>query len=147
MRLIFVRDDSPTARRRAQQTQDRLDAGGPLLEPGAAVEIAQKRRGVAAYEAEGSRSLAVFVGVLGLACFALAWVLRDRPDGRFAAVLVGIALVVLAVMTPRWMRRRYERDRQLVEHDDQQRAGRVGPPPPPPPPGPATQRPDREGER
>jgi len=30
MRLIYVRNDAPLARRRAQQTQERLRAGGPL---------------------------------------------------------------------------------------------------------------------
>lgn len=34
VRLHFIRDDNPLARRRAEETQARIAAGGPLLLPG-----------------------------------------------------------------------------------------------------------------
>ncbi|WP_282702638.1 hypothetical protein [Streptomyces sp. CC219B] len=42
-RLVYVRDDSPLARRRAGQTLDRLRTGGALLPPGG-VEMATRRQ-------------------------------------------------------------------------------------------------------
>ncbi|MEU5308764.1 hypothetical protein [Streptomyces sp. NPDC021562] len=151
MRMIFVRNDSPTARQRAWQTHDRLRAGGPLLAtwtvpgaaPGAAdsvtaVDMASKRRGLAAYEANGIKGFVVFIAVLSLGCFILAWVLRDSPNTPLAvmAAVLGIAVAVAAALTPRWMKQWYEKNRRLVDLYDQQRSGQVGPPPPPPPPGP-----------
>jgi hypothetical protein len=161
MRLIFVRNDSPTARQRAQQAQDRLRAGSPLLpmwaapaeEPGTtspltATEMASKRRGLAAYEANGVRGFAVFIALLSLAFFALAWMQRDTPGAALALMVLGIPLAVTAALTPRWMRRWYEKNRRLVDLYDQQRAGQVGPPPPPPPlrpPGPTDRHPGEWG--
>ncbi|MGW1052028.1 hypothetical protein [Streptomyces sp. NPDC002521] len=149
IRLTFVRNDSPTARRRAQQSQDRLRAGGPLLQtwaapaaqpgitrPITAAEVASKRRGLGAYEANGSKKFAVFIAVLSLGCFVLAWVLRDRPGAALAMVVVlGIPLAVAAALTPKWMKRWYEKNRRLVDLYDQERAGLVEPPSPPPLPG------------
>ncbi|MFE3162754.1 hypothetical protein [Streptomyces sp. NPDC059224] len=149
MSLVFVRNDSPTARQRAVQTHDRLRAGGPLLmawavqAPGegqaapqttlTAVELASKRRGLAAYESNGIRGLVVLVAVLSVGCLVLAWALRHGP---FAAVvlaaLFAVALAVLAAFVPSLTRRWYEKNRRLVDLYDQQRAGGVGPPPPPP---------------
>lgn len=157
MRLLFVRNDSPTARQRAWQTRDRLRVGGPLLPqwtiPGAAAgtvvsltatDMASKRRGVAAYEAKGIRGLVVFVASLSLGCFTLAWTVRDSPTTVLAMMLVavGAALGVAAGMTPRWTKKWYEENRQLVDLYDQQRFGQVGPPPPPPPLRPTEHRPD-----
>ncbi|MFC7894665.1 hypothetical protein [Streptomyces sp. NPDC057381] len=147
MRLIYLRNDSPTARQRAWQTQARLAAGGPLLsmwmapgaEPGtvrpiSAFEIARKRRGIETYESNGVRGLAVFIGLLSLGCFVLVGVLRDRSIAGLAVLgILGVALAVAAVLVPRWLRRWYERDRRLVDLYDRQRSGHVGPPPPPPP--------------
>ncbi|MGW7407360.1 hypothetical protein ACWGI9_27200 [Streptomyces sp. NPDC054833] len=150
MRLIFVRNDSPTARLRAQQAQGRLRAGGPLLQtwaapaaqpgttvPVTAVDMASTRRGLAAYEANGVKGLAVFIGLLSLGCFLLAWALRDKPGAALAMVVLGIPLAVAAALIPRWTKRWYEKNRRLVDLYDQQRAGQVGPPPPAPPPGPS----------
>ncbi|WP_151479358.1 hypothetical protein [Streptomyces albicerus] len=154
IRLIFVRNDSPTARQRAQQTHGRLRAGGPLLQvwaapaaqPGAttpvtAIDMASKRRGLAAYEANGVKGFAVFVALLSLGCFIVAWVQRDTPGTALAMVMLGIPLAVTAALIPRWTKRWYEKNRRLVDLYDQQRAGQVGPPPPPPAPGPTDQRP------
>jgi hypothetical protein len=158
IRLIFVRNDSPLARQRAQQTQDRLRAGGPLLQtwaapaapPGttrhvSAVEVASARRGLAAYESNGVKGFAVFIALLSVGCFIIAWALRDTPGAALAMVVLGIPLAVTAALTPRWMKRWYEKNRRLVDLYDQQRAGQVGPPLPPPPPGPAANR--HPGER
>ncbi|MFC7262204.1 hypothetical protein [Streptomyces lutosisoli] len=147
-RMIYVRNDSPEVRRRAQQTLDRLRAGGPLLSvwvgPGAkpgeawpisAIEMASMRRGIDAYESHGVRGFAVFVGLLSLGCFGLAWAHRDMPGAALAVVvMLGIPLAVTAALTPRWMKRWHEKNRRLVQLYDQQRSGRVGPPPPLPPP-------------
>ncbi|MEU9972441.1 hypothetical protein [Streptomyces sp. NPDC051014] len=155
MRLVFVRNDSPTARRRAAQTQDRLRAGGPLLMtwavpvPGTgqaasqpaltAVELASKRRALAAYESNGVRGLVVLASVLGAGCLVLAWALRNGPVGAVvAAILFAVALAVAAALVPSLTRRWYEKNRRLVDLHDRQRAGAVGPPPPPP---------DRFGQR
>ncbi|MCT9009401.1 hypothetical protein [Streptomyces rhizosphaerihabitans] len=157
IRLVFVRNDSPTARQRAQRTQDRLCAGGPLLptwnapSPGAqpgttrpvtAVEMASARRGLIAYEAHGARGFALLVGLLGLGSLIVAGVLRDRPGAAFAVLLVfAIPFTVTAAFIPRWMKRWYEKNRRLVDLYDQQRTGWVEPPPPPPGPsgrGPGT---------
>jgi hypothetical protein len=146
-RLRYLRDDSPEVRRRAQQTQDRLRAGGPLLpvwgvpgaQPGAtrpisAIEIASARRNVTAYETNnGAKGLVVFVALLSLGFFLLTWVQRDSPGAALALATAGVSLGVVATLTPRWMRQWYERNRRLVRLYDQQRSGRVGPPPPPPP--------------
>ncbi|MGW2651534.1 hypothetical protein ACWC2T_43345 [Streptomyces sp. NPDC001393] len=146
IRLIFVRNDSPTARLRAQQSQDRLRAGGPLLQtwvpstaqpeasmPVTGAEMASKRRGLAAYEANGSKKFTALIAVLSIGSFVLAWVLRDRPGAALAVVVVlAIPLAVTAVLTPKWMKGWYENNRRLVDLYDQQRAGQVGPPPPPP---------------
>ncbi|MFD5154514.1 hypothetical protein [Streptomyces mutabilis] len=147
MRLIYLRNDSPTARQRAWQTHARLAAGGPLLpmwmapgaEPGtvrpiSAFEIAQKRRGIEAYETNGVRGLAVFCGLLSLGCFVLVGVLRGKSLAGLAVLaILGITLAVAAVLVPRLLRHWYERDRRLVDLYDRQRSGWVAPPPPPPP--------------
>lgn len=154
MRLVFVRNDSPTARQRASQTQDRLRAGGPLLmawaipTPGAepvvpqtltAVEVASKRRGLAAYQSNGIRGLVVLAALLSVGCLVLAWKLRHGPGAVVVpAALFAVALAVLAVLVPSLARRWYEKNRRLVDLYDQQRAGRVGPPPPPPGPTPGS---------
>ncbi|MFC8965110.1 hypothetical protein [Streptomyces sp. NPDC057094] len=148
IRLVLVRNDSPTARQRAQQTQDRLRAGGPLLPtwnaPGAqpgttrpvtAEEMTAARRGVTAYEANGAKRFALVVALLSLGCFIVAGVLRGRPGAALAVLVVfAVPLAVTAALIPRWMKRWYEKNRRLVDLYDQQRIGQVGPPPPPPGP-------------
>ncbi|MER5520421.1 hypothetical protein [Streptomyces sp. NPDC002763] len=154
MRLVFVRNDSPTARQRASGTHDRLRVGGPLLmawaiqAPGpgqaapqtlTAVELASKRRGLAAYETNGIRGLVALVAVLSVGCLVVAWALRHGPVAAVVlAALFAVALAVLAVLIPSLTRRWYEKNRRLVDLYDQQRAGRVGPPPPPPGPVPGS---------
>ncbi|WP_406173048.1 hypothetical protein [Streptomyces sp. NBC_00996] len=157
LRLIYVRNDSPTARRRAQETHQRLYTGGPLLPtwmaPGAqpgttrpvtSLEMASARQGLAAYETNGVKGFAAFIGLLGLGCFALAWAGRDTLGVALFMVVMGILLAVVAALTPGWRKRWYEKNRRLVELYDQQRAGQVGPPPPPPP-GPVDRRGDERG--
>lgn len=148
IRLVFVRNDSPTARQRAQQAQDRLRAGGPLLptwdapasqsgttRPVTAEEMASTRRGVTAYETNGAKRFAFFVALLSLGCFVVAGVLRDRPGAALAVLVIfAIPLAAIATLIPRWMKRWYEKNRQLVDLYDQQRIGQIGPPPPPPGP-------------
>lgn len=155
IRLVFVRNDSPAARQRAQRTQERLRAGGPLLpawdapaaQPGTvrpvtAEEMMSARRGVTAYEADGAKSSALVVALLSLGCFIVAGALRDRPGAALAVLVVfAVPLAVTAALIPRWMKRRYEKNRRLVDLHDRQRIGRVGPPPPPPPPGPSDRHP------
>ncbi|WP_328768968.1 hypothetical protein [Streptomyces sp. NBC_00286] len=160
MRLIYERNDSPTARRRAQQTVDRLRAGGPLLAPWAApgpqpgttslksaIEIAAVRRRLAAYEASGAKGLVVLTALLSLGFLALAWVARGSLGGVIILSMVAVCLAVVAVLIPRWLTRWYEKNRQLIRLYDQQRHGHVGPPPPPPPHpnGPADRQPGQEG--
>lgn len=146
VRLTYVRDDSPSARQRARQTQERLRTGGPLLpmwgvpgpQPGSiwpvtAVGMVSARQRVAAYEANGVKGPAVGVALLGLGCFALAWVLRGSPGPALGVGVPGVLLVVVAALTPHWAKRWYERNRQLVRLYDGQRSGTVAPPSPPPP--------------
>ncbi|MFB7085445.1 hypothetical protein [Streptomyces sp. NPDC056296] len=112
------------------------------------IEMASTRRKLTAYEenANGGRRLAVVLALLSLGCFALAWVLHDRPGAAVALASLGAPLAVVAALTPRWMRRWYEKNRRLMDLHDQQRAGRGGPVPPPPAPGPPTdRRPGDEG--
>ncbi|MFG2683277.1 hypothetical protein [Streptomyces sp. NPDC048392] len=146
LRLVFVRDDSPTARQRALQSRERLLSGGSLLQTWMApaehlgessavtdVEMASTRRKLAAYEENpnGGRNLAAVLTLVSLGCLVLAGVLRDRPGAAVAMVVLGVPFAVVAALTPRWMRRWYEKNRRLMDLHDQQRAGRVGPPPPP----------------
>lgn len=150
-RLTFVRNDSPDVRRRAQQTLNRLHAGGPLLPPTwmspdtqgslpryvSAVEVAQARRNLTAYETNGVSGLAVIIGLISLGFLTLAWVRCDTLGAALVLLGVGVLLAVMAILTPRWLRRWHERDRELVRRYDRQRSSPGGPPPPPgPPPGP-----------
>ncbi|NUQ99519.1 MAG: hypothetical protein HOY79_24195 [Streptomyces sp.] len=145
VRLTYVRNDSPPARRRAWQTQERLRAGGPLLpvwevpgpQPGSvwpvtAVAMASTRQRVAAYEASGAKGPAVGFALLGLGCFVLAWVVRGTPGPALGMGVLGVLLGAVAALTPRWAKRWYERNRQLVRIYDRQRSGTVAPPSPPP---------------
>ncbi|WRZ90048.1 hypothetical protein OHB54_13835 [Streptomyces sp. NBC_01007] len=148
IRMVFVRNDSPTARQRARRTQDRLGTGGPLLptwavpaaQPGTtrpvtAVEMASARRGVTTYGANGAKASALFVALLSLGCFIVSGVLRDRPGAALAVLVVfAVPLAVTAVLIPQWMKHWYERNRRLVDPYGQQRIGRIGHPPPPPGP-------------
>ncbi|GAA5211486.1 hypothetical protein GCM10023323_43320 [Streptomyces thinghirensis] len=149
-RMIYLRDDSPDVRRRAQHTVDRLRAGGPLFPqvgapagmrpvPGrqiAPMEAASARRNMTAYETHGSRGLVIIAALLGTATLVLAWVAREALGGAVALLLVAALLGVVAALIPRWMRSWYEYNRRKVTRYDQQRSQRWGPPPPPAPPPP-----------
>ncbi|MGW0827456.1 hypothetical protein [Streptomyces sp. NPDC002845] len=150
VRLIYVRNDSPTARLRAQQTLERLRAGGPLLpawvvpgdQPGttrlvSGFQMASIRQRLAAYEASGVKGLVTLTALLSLGFLALAWAARDSLEGLIVLSTVAACLAVAAALLPRWLKRWYERNRELVRLYDRQRFGHVGPPPPPPPLGPA----------
>ncbi|MGY0067891.1 hypothetical protein ACWZEH_13890 [Streptomyces sp. QTS137] len=146
MRLVYTRNDSATARLRARQAVDRLSTGGPILPPWVApgprpgttrvmsgVETAAIRRRLAVYEANGAKGLVVLPALLGLGVLALAWAARGSPAGAIVLSTVAVCMVVAAVLLPRWLRRWYERNRQLIRLHDRERHGHVGPPPPPPP--------------
>ncbi|MFD4633279.1 hypothetical protein ACFVYR_25385 [Streptomyces sp. NPDC058284] len=145
-RMVFSRDDSPDAQQRAAATLNRVRGGGPVLpdlpatpagrvSPGAA---AVARRSVAAYESSSAKGLAVVIGLVGVGALLAAVALRDSPANAIAAVVVGVLFFAMAVATPSLMRRRYARDRAIVDRFNQERAADAGvPPPPPPPPGPA----------
>ncbi|MGW1746320.1 hypothetical protein ACWCRD_12010 [Streptomyces sp. NPDC002092] len=145
VRLTYVRNDSPPARRRAWQTQERLRAGGPLLpvwgvpgpQPGSvwpvtAVGMASTRQRVAAYEANGAKGPVVGFALLALGCFVFAWVVRGTPGPALGMGVLGVLLGAVAALAPRWAKRWYERNRQLVRLYDRERSGTVAPPQPPP---------------
>lgn len=146
-RMVYLRNDSPEVRQRAQGTLDRLRVGGPLLSqawaPGAMprvlgspitpVEAASARRNVTAYETNGSRGLAIFAALLSVGFLALAWAARGSLGGVIALLVVAALLAVVAALIPRWMRSWYERNQQKVARFSQQRSQQWGPPPPPPP--------------
>jgi predicted small integral membrane protein len=146
-RMVYLRNDSPDVRQRAQSTLDRLRAGGPLLSqawaPGAVprvlgspitpVEAAAARRNVTAFETNGSRGLVIFVALLSIGFVALAWVARDSLGGAIALLVMAGLLAVVAALIPRLMRSWYERNQQRVARFSQQRSQQWGPPPPPPP--------------
>lgn len=150
IRMIFIRNDAPNVRRRAQETLNRIHAGGPLLppqtfvpgtQPGslvpvAPIQAAQARRGIAAYETHGSKGLVVFIALLGFGFLLLAWVRRDTLDAALVLAALAVALAVAAAVTPRWMRRWHDRNQRLVRRFDQARNHQVGLPPAPPPPPP-----------
>ncbi|MFD5803518.1 hypothetical protein [Streptomyces sp. NPDC127020] len=149
-RLIYLRDDSPDVRRRAQHTMARLRAGGPVFPPSvpagmppvpgrqiAPMEAVSARQNVTAYETHGSRGLVVIAGLLGAAFLVLAWVAREAIGGAVALLAAAALSAVVAVLIPRWMRNWYERNRRKVARFDWQRSRQWGPPPPPAPPPPA----------
>lgn len=153
--MTLQRLASEPSRLRAGCAQaDRSCRCGPTLlpQPGTttpvtAIDMASKRRGLAAYEANGVKGFVVLVALLSLGCFILAWVQRGTPGAALAMVVMGIPLAVAAALIPRWTKSWYEKNRRLVDLYDQQRAGQVGPPPPPPPPpaGPTDQHPGEWG--
>ncbi|MFD0208429.1 hypothetical protein ACFVH9_04645 [Streptomyces hirsutus] len=149
-RMIYLRDDSPDVRQRAQHTGDRLRAGGPLFPqtrppvgmppvPGrqiAPMEAASARQNMTAYETHGSRGLVIIASFLGIAFLLLAWVVREALGGAIALLVAAALMGVVAILTPRWMRNWYEYNRQKVTRFNQQRSQQWGPPPPPAPPPP-----------
>ncbi|MER7777404.1 hypothetical protein ABTZ21_20820 [Streptomyces sp. NPDC096191] len=160
MRMVYIRNDSATARLRAQQTADRLRGGGPLLppwvgpgpQPGttrvmSGIEIAAIRRRLVTYEASGAKGLVVLAALLSFGFLALAWAARGSLGGVIALLVVAVGLAVAAALVPRWLARWYEKNRQLIRLHDRERHGHVGPPPPPPPyPGNAVDRRPGEGK-
>ncbi|MFJ6566800.1 hypothetical protein ACIQNU_05235 [Streptomyces sp. NPDC091292] len=156
-RMIYVRNDSPEVRLRVQGAVERMRAGGPLLPQvwgavGAphggrrlitATEAASARRSITAYETHGATSVVVLVALLSLGCFVLVWVRRDVPGPAVGLAVVGAALAATALLTPRLMKRWYERNRQTVARFEQARNQQWGPPPPPPGKG---THPDQRGE-
>ncbi|MGW0827457.1 hypothetical protein [Streptomyces sp. NPDC002845] len=149
-RMIYLRDDSPDVRQRAQYTMDRLRAGGPLFPqtwapvgmppvPGrqiAPMEAASARRNMTAYETHGSRGLVIIAALLSIAFLVLAWVARDALGGAIALLVVAALLGVVAALIPSWMRSWYEYNRRKVTRFNQQRSQQWGPPAPPAPPPP-----------
>ncbi|MER6150565.1 hypothetical protein ACWGPD_23280 [Streptomyces hirsutus] len=147
-RMIYLRDDSPDVRQRAQHTWDRLRAGGPLFPqvwppggtppvPGrqiAPMEAASARQNMTAYETHGSRGLVIIASLLGIAFLVLAWVAREALGGAIALLVAAALMGGVAILTPRWMRSWYEYNRRKATHFDQQRSQQWGPLPPPAPP-------------
>jgi len=145
-RMVFSRDDSPDARRRAEVAVGRIRAGGPVLfaspaslhAPGevSPLAAAAARRNVAAYESSSAKGLAAIIGLVGLGAVLAAVALRDRPGAAVAVVIIGLLLFATALATPSLMRRWYKRNQELVSRFNNARAAEHGtPPPPPPPPG------------
>ncbi|MEU2622132.1 hypothetical protein ABZ642_29080 [Streptomyces sp. NPDC007157] len=159
--LVYLRDDSPDVRRRTQDTLNRLRSGGPLLpmvwppattpngavRPVTAEQAASARQGMAAYESHGSRGLVVIAALFGIGSLLLAWVARQVPAASVALLLGAVAMAVVAVLVPRWMKSWYERSRRLVDGFEQQRSRRWGSPPPPPPSAPGAGPADPAGNR
>ncbi|MCX4548549.1 hypothetical protein [Streptomyces sp. NBC_01500] len=147
-RMVYVRNDSPEVRQRAHATVARLRAGGPLLpgtwgapgpldaagRPISAVEVASARRSVGAYEANGAKGFVVFAALISLACLVIAWLQRDTSATAYPLMVVGVFFAVTAAFIPRWLRRWYERNREMVSRFEQGRILRGDVPPPPPPP-------------
>ncbi|MFE7813968.1 hypothetical protein ACFU5P_18805 [Streptomyces sp. NPDC057433] len=149
-RMIYLRDDFPDARQRAQHTLDRLRAGGPVFPqartpvgvppvPGrqiAPMEATSARQNMTAYETHGSRGLVIIASLLGVAFLALAWVAREALGGAIALLIAAALMGVVATMVPRWMKIWYEYNRRKVTRFNEQRSQQWGPPPPPGPPPP-----------
>ncbi len=147
-RMVYLRDDSPDVRQRAQNTLDRLRVGGPLLpevwapaglphvlgRPISPMEAASARRNMTAYETHGSRGLVIIAAVLSVAFLVLAWVARGALGGVIALVAAAALFGVAAPLIPRWMESWYRHNKQKVDRFNQQRSQQWGPPPPPPPP-------------
>lgn len=142
-RMVFSRDDSPDARRRAEATVSRLRGGGPVLPalPSSSqaphqvtpVAAAAARRNVAAYESSSSKSLAFIVGLVGLGVALAAVALRDRPGAAIALFVIGLVLSATALATPTLMKRWYERNQKIEADFNAARATERSTPPPPPP--------------
>lgn len=142
-RMVFSRDDSPDARRRAAATMSRLRGGGLVLPalPSSSqaphqvnpVAAAAARRNVAAYESSSSKGLAFIVGLVGLGAVLAAIALRDRPHAAIALFVIALVLFAIALATPTLMKHWYERNRKIEADFNAARAAECGTPPPPPP--------------
>lgn len=139
-RMVYLRDDSPDVRQRAQGTRDRLRTGGPIFSqpwmqagtppgigrPVSPIEAAAARRNASAYETHGAKGIVVFVALLSVGCFALAWALRDTVGTFLGCLGLGVLLAAGAAFTPRLMRVWYERNRAVVTRFGQQQSSPGG---------------------
>lgn len=94
------------------------DTQGSLPRYVSAVEVAQARRNLIAYETNGVSGLAVIIGLISLGFLTLAWARCDTLGAALVLLGVGVLLAVVAILTPRWLRRWHERDRELVRRYD-----------------------------
>lgn len=141
-RMVFSRDDSPDARRRAEATIIRLRGGDPVLPALSSsaqalhqvnpVAAAAARRNVAAYESSSSKGLAFIVALVGLGAVSAAVALRDRPGAAIALFVIALVLFATALATPTLMERWYERNREIEADFNAARAAERGTPPPRP---------------
>lgn len=155
-RMVFSRDDSPEARRRAEATMSRMRGGGPVLPAAPAsaqtlrqvtpVAAAAARRNVAAYESSSSKGLAFIVGLVGLGAVLAAVALRDRPGTAIALSVIALVLLATALATPPLMKRWYERNQKIEADFNAARAAERGTPPPPPPGSPGQGGSGRNGQ-
>lgn len=156
-RLLFTRDDSPGARRRAQATLARVQAAGswsaatqpwpgavphkpsaatapPLIHPERA---ARAQRQAKAYEGWHPARLISVCCVFAVGFFTLAWAVRETVPTAVGSCLVGLLCLVGAVLGPRYTRRWHRENLQLLERFRRQQAAQLPVPPPSSPSPPA----------
>ncbi|MFF2923228.1 hypothetical protein ACFVTP_12630 [Streptomyces celluloflavus] len=158
-RLIFVRDDSPASRQRAQATLSRVQAAstwsavtqpwpGPvpidpsLIHPERA---ARAQRNIKAYKGWHPAQLISLCCVAAAGFFTLAWSAREAAPAAAGSCLVGILCLVGAALGPRYTRNWHQKNLQLLEDFRRQQAGQFPVPPPSPPPPPAGPHRDQMG--
>ncbi|WP_148312623.1 hypothetical protein [Streptomyces noursei] len=149
IRLNFIRDDSPTARQRAQAAIARVQAAEnwqALATQNWSVSQASDphlvtplRAAKATRETKGSEGLhpsqVVITFTFGaLVCFSMALAAHDSAAVSMASCVIGALFVIGAVLGPRYARNRQKRNLELLEKFRQQEAARFWVPPPPPPP-------------
>ncbi|MCB5908200.1 hypothetical protein [Streptomyces pinistramenti] len=150
-RLIFVRDDSPASRQRAQATLARVQAAGtwsavtqpwpgPVLFDPSLIHperAARARRDTKAYEGWHPAQLVGLCCIAAAGLFTLAWAARETVPAVVGSCLVGILFLAGAALGPRYTRKWHQKNLQLLEDFRRQQAAQFPvPPPPPPPPGP-----------
>ncbi|MCZ2526996.1 hypothetical protein [Streptomyces sp. HB2AG] len=144
--LVFVRDDNPLARRRAQQALQRLRSGQGWQAPGehpvwgrpdggiSAVRAAEARAALVNADKWSPALLSGFCILMAAVLAALAVRLADSPVLAVVPACGAVACLVAAVFGTRWARAWEARNRRVVELYERQRASSDGLPPPPPPP-------------
>ncbi|GAA2506719.1 hypothetical protein GCM10010406_49170 [Streptomyces thermolineatus] len=147
--LVFVRDDDPVARRRAQQTLQRIRSGQGWRAPGehrawgrpdggiSAARAAEARAALANADRWSPALLSGFSVLTAAFLAALAVRLADSPVLAVVPACGAVACLVAAVFGPRWVRAWEARNRRVLELYGRQRASSDGLPPPSPLPPPA----------
>ncbi|GAA2660652.1 hypothetical protein [Streptomyces lunalinharesii] len=149
IRLNFTRDDSPTARQRAQAAIARVRATGnwqavttanwSVSQASDPHVVTPLRAAKAARETKGSEGLqpsqvAITFAFGAVVCFSMALAAHDSTAVSMTSCIIGALFVIGAVLGPRYARNRQKRNLELLEKFRQQEAARFWVPPPPPPP-------------